>query len=439
MSDKENRIWSKNKKSQLDKKVHGYVFSRTLSSDSKLLEYDLIASIAHARMLSSIGVLSKDEFNLIEKGLLDISDKHKKGEFNIIGFEDMHSAIESCLTELYGDIGKKIHTGRSRNDQVLTAMRMFTVAELKKAISLACSLSESIASFATENEFLPMPGLTHFQFAMPSSVGQWASSFLESILNDIEIIENAIHINNQNPLGSAAGFGTMIPIDREMTTKEIGFDRIQSNSLFCQNSRGKFELYTVFCMHQMMMTLSKIANDLITFCSQGFDFFTLSDSIVTGSSIMPQKRNPDVLEVVRANCSKILGYAMQLGNTSHNLISGYNKDLKFTKDVMIESFDILQSSLEVMAIVFQNIEVNEGPIRALFKKQMDIFAADEANRLVVEKNIPFRDAYNTVGASKDIKNIDIDKNLKSKKHIGATGNLQISETLSKILSKAKHL
>jgi argininosuccinate lyase len=432
-----NRIWAKSN-TPLDNAIHNYIFSKDLSSDKRLLYYDVIGSIAHVDMLNQIKLISDSDFKDLKKELLNIIELHQNNQFSLDGFEDIHSAVEHHLTQKLGDIGKRIHIARSRNDQVLTDLRLFTKDKLINIKNSIQKLSKTIADFAIQHEFIPLPGFTHMQYAMPSSIGQWSGSFLESILNDVHILKNAILINDQNPLGSAAGFGTNINIDRNYTTQKLNFAKVQSNSLFCQNSRGKFEVYTISCLYQIMVTLSKMANDIVIFCSQEFQYLKLSDAISTGSSIMPQKRNPDPLEVVRGNCSKVFSHLTHIAHLSNNLISGYNKDMKFTKDAIIETIDITESSINIFDVIFKNIFVNEEKLFNIFKTHNEIFAADIANDLVLKNNIPFRDAYLIVkeqikNYDNNMNNTDIINNLKQRKHIGATGNLMINETLQAIL------
>lgn len=434
-----NRIWSKGS-TPLNDKIHNYIFSRDLSSDKRLLYYDIIGSIAHVEMLNRINLISNRDLINLKNELLNIIDLHQKNHFPLDGFEDIHSAVEHHLTQKLGDIGKRIHIARSRNDQVLTDLRLFTKDKLLDIKNSIQNLSKTIANFAKQHEFIPLPGFTHMQYAMPSSIGQWSGSFLESLLNDLYIIKNAILINDQNPLGSAAGFGTNINIDRDYTAQKLGFKKVQSNSLFCQNSRGKFEIYTISCLYQVMLTLSKMANDIVIFSSQEFQYIILSDAISTGSSIMPQKRNPDPLEVIRGNCGKVFGHISSISHLSHNLISGYNKDMKFTKDAIIETIDIVESSINVFDVIFRNISVNEEKLFNVFKTHNEIFAADNANDLVIKNNTPFRDAYIIVkeGTKNEndnrMSNEDIMNNLRHRKHIGATGNLRLNDILHDILS-----
>ncbi len=431
MSELKAKLWNEGG-SALHPKISEYIFSPQLCEDRKLLKYDILASKSHAKMLANIGIFTPDELEKIIKTLGEIDALG--GDFNLAGFEDIHSAIENYLTEKLGDLGKKIHTGRSRNDQVLTAMRLFTIAEMQKICENIKELAKKIAEFAIKYEFIPMPGFTHMQHAMPSSVGQWAGAFLESLLNDLHCIHAGTRLINQNPLGSAAGFGTSFPLDRNFTTKDIGFEKTMINSLFCQNSRGKFEIFAISCLSQVMLTLEKMANDIIIFCSQEFRFFTASNAITTGSSIMPQKRNLDAMEVMRGKSAKIFANLSQMTVLCHNLISGYNKDLKFSKSAIMESLEIADSSLKIMEITMENLSPNEEILHQTFAKDSTIFATDVANNLVIHQGMSFRDAYHMVKNNlAQLENINPVENIKSKTHIGATGNLMIHEILQEIL------
>jgi argininosuccinate lyase len=265
---------------------------------------------------------------------------------------------------------------------------------------------------------------------MPSSVGQWASSFVESLLNDFTILQSAYNLNDQNPLGSAAGFGTGLPLQRELTTSELNFNRTQINPIYCQNSRGKIESFTITALLQVMETLGKIANDLIWFTSQEFNFFSVDNSLTTGSSIMPQKRNLDIMEVLRANVSVVQSYQIQAQNVGRNLLSGYHKDLKMTKKILMESFAITLDSLQIVDLLFHNLTVNPENLEKALSPE--IFATDEVNKLV-ENGMPFREAYQQVGNNlADISDFDPVENIKNKTHLGSTGNLGL-EILEKRL------
>lgn len=416
--------------------VTNYIISKDLAQDKVLLQYDLQASIAHAEMLAHVGLISKKESGILVKNLEEIAALEKKNKFVLKQEnEDCHTAIENYLVEKCGPVGKKIHMGRSRNDQVLVALRLFCKAQLSDIKKAVLQLTEGILAFAQKHEFVPMPGYTHTQQAMPSSVGQWAGAFVESLLDDFKILESAAHLNDQNPLGSAAGFGTNLPIDREYTTQKLHFNRIQSNALYCQNSRGKIESFVVTALLQVMMTLGKIANDLLWFTSSEFSFFTVDQELTTGSSIMPQKHNLDIMEVLRANVSVVMAHQLQIQSVSLNLLSGYNKDLKVTKKAVVESFEITLGSLAITALLFQHMHPN---VKRLTEAMTPgIFATDAVNGMT-QKGTAFRDAYKHIGENLEtVQPQNILKNLKGKKHIGAPGNLGLEKYKEKITETTK--
>ncbi len=415
------KLWKKSG-TKTNPAVNDYIISENCAADNVLLPYDIKASISHAKMLCKVSLLSNKEMQSLVSKLKELDILNKKGKFKLKkADEDCHTAIENYLIEELGDLGKKIHMGRSRNDQVLTAIHLFSKQELIKIKKNLLQVAETILGFAKKNEFVPMPGYTHTQQAMPSSVGQWAASFTESLIDDYAVLEAAYSLNDQNPLGSAAGFGTGLAIDREFTTKDLAFAKTQINTLYCQNSRAKIESFIISYILQPMLTLGKIANDVILFTTKEFDFFKVDESLTTGSSIMPQKKNLDILEVLRANVSIILSYQIQVQTVGHNLVSGYNKDLKITKQPLIDSFNILKKSLSIMKLLFENLEANKEKLSQSFLPE--IFATDEVNELV-KKGIPFREAYKKIGNNLDkVQSVNILQNIKGKKHLGATGNL----------------
>ena len=431
------QLWKKNGL-KTDRSVNQYIISEHCVEDTILLPYDIIASIAHAKMLSKVGLLKKKECQDLISGLEEIADLYHKKRFLLKqSDEDCHTAIENFLVKKLGDIGKKIHMGRSRNDQILVAMRLLSKAELFRVQKLVLDLAKVILSFAKKYEFIPMPGYTHTQQAMPSSVGQWAASFVESLLDDYKALEAAVIQNDQNPLGSAAGFGTGLPIDREFTTKELKFSRTQINTLYCQSSKGKIESFTLGALIQVMLTLGKIANDMVWFTTKEFDFFDVDSSLTTGSSIMPQKKNLDIMEVLRANVAIVISYQSQIYMVGHNLISGYNKDTKITKHAMIESLKITKNSLQIVKTLFAKMSPKIDKLKKSFST--DIFATDMVNELV-KKGLPFRDAYKQVGENLEAIQIpDINTNLKTKTHIGAPGNLMLNADLKMIERLSKSL
>jgi argininosuccinate lyase len=382
-------------------------------------------------MLGKAGLLSSKESKELVKGLQEIERLLEKGEFSLSREnEDMHTAIESYLTQSLGETGKRIHLGRSRNDQVLTALRLFTKDSLKQIKNETKDLTFVILYFAKKYEFAPMPGYTHTQRAMPSSIGQWSSAFVESLLDDLMTLDSAIRLVDQSPLGSAAGYGTGLPIDREMTAKLLGFSKVQVNPIYCQNSRGKIESFVLACLSQVMETLAKIANDTIWFSSKEFGFLEIDDSLTTGSSIMPQKKNLDIMEVLRANSTTLQSNQFQLQTVSKNLISGYHKDLKITKQAVINSLEITQDSLQIVKLLFENMKPNEERLTAALDPE--IYATDEVNKLAVQ-GTPFREAYKQIGENlSKLENQDPVENIKSKTHLGATGNLDLKNLQNRL-------
>ena len=345
--------------------------------------------------------------------------------------EDVHTAVENYLTEKLGDTGKKIHTARSRNDQVIVDLRLYTKDKLLEVEEAVLTLAEAMLVLAENNKDVPMPGRTHTQLAMPSSVGLWAGAYVESLLDDLELIKAAYDYNDQCPLGSAASYGVPLPIDRQMVSDLLGFKKVQNNVLYCNNSRGKVESVVVSALGQVMVDLSKIATDLILFTIPELGYFELPDAFCTGSSIMPNKKNPDILELVRAKDEKVLAAYYQILNIIKDLPSGYNRDLQETKEPLMESLGITKASLEITALVVAGIKVNkEKCIKACVP---EIFATDKAIELAANKGIPWRDAYLEVAQNMDkLKAEDPIENIKKKRHIGATGNLGLEKLKEKI-------
>lgn len=430
-----SKLWKKKESSGADPAVNAYIISKNLEADNQLVPYDVAASIAHAKMLCSCGLLSAEQSDSIVNTLGLIRDLHAKGEFVLNqDNEDVHTEIENFLVKELGDVGKRIHLGRSRNDQVLVAMRLYCRDQLQDIQLSQLRLASTILNFATKHEFVAMPGFTHMQHAMPSSVGQWASCFVESLINDFDIATAALKLIDQNPLGSAAGFGTAVPINREETTQLLGFAKTQINSIFCQNSRHKFDAFVTSCLLQTMLTLGKIANDVIIFTSQEFGFFTVDNKLTTGSSIMPQKRNLDIMEVLRANVSIVQSLQIQVQTVGLNLISGYNKDIKIAKEALLNCFNIVRSSLSIVDLLFNNMFPNVSNLEKAFE-DAEIFATDVTNELVLS-GMAFRDAYRQVGENlAAVQKQDLISNLKSKRHLGAPGNLALDRLGNEIFKR----
>ncbi|MDD5162589.1 MAG: argininosuccinate lyase [Candidatus ainarchaeum sp.] len=384
------KLWQKDS-GRIDKAIEEFTVGNDYLLDLKIVKFDAIASIAHAKMLKKIGIFNKQELPKLEKALKEIIVLSEKGKFIIKKEdEDCHTAIENYLTKKIGTAGKKIHTARSRNDQVLVAIRLYAKEEISETKKTVLKLIRELKKFCTKFGKIKMPGYTHMQKAMPSSFGLWADSFTESLESDLETLEFAKKTINQNPLGSAAGYGLPFKIDRELTTKLLGFEKTQKNPVFCQNSRGKFESTIIFALVQIMLDLNKLATDLLLFSTAEFGFIKLPKEICTGSSIMPQKNNPDVLELIRAKSAVVEAGLFKTLSIIHSLPSGYNRDFQLAKEPLIESFETTKASINAMAIVIAKIKVNKQKTESALTPE--IFAAQKALE-IAKKGVPFREAY----------------------------------------------
>ncbi|MBL7058007.1 argininosuccinate lyase [Patescibacteria group bacterium] len=418
------KIWQKSK-SKSNSIIENYNTGDDYLMDLEIFPFDVQASTAHAEMLGLIGVLTNEEVKSLVDELDSILKNFQKGRIQIrVEDEDCHTVIENLLIKKLGNVGKKIHTGRSRNDQVLTAVRLYTVSKLREITEINKDVITHFIEFAENNKNIPLPGYTHTQQAMLSSFGHWSLSFVEGLINDQEIINKAVDINNQNPLGTAAGFGVSFPLDRVYTKKKLNFDKNIINSLFAQASRGKFESLTLESLSQVMLTLSRFATDMLFFTARETGFVKVSEDLTTGSSIMPQKKNLDSMELMRGNASVIFSHQLTVKNIPKGVISGYNRDLQLIKKPLIESLNIAQSSLEVVREFIKGITINQDVIGKAIKK--DIFAVDMANEMVEKDGVSFRDAYVKVGqALEDVKEFNLEENIKSKKSLGSPGNLDL--------------
>lgn len=397
--------------------------------DQALIPYDVDASIAHAEGLASINILNASELTSLSTTLNKIKELHTKGEFEITqAQEDGHTAIEDYLVSKLGDTGKKIHTGRSRNDQVLVAMRLWERDKLDQIICSTETLAKLFHKFATKHEFIPMPGFTHTQMAMPSSVGMWAASFCEMLITHTAELQHFRSVINKSPLGSAAGFGVSFDLPRDETAKKLGFDGCLQIAMTSQNTRGKVEADLVSHLTSLSATLAHFANDLVWFSSSQFQFFTVAEELTTGSSIMPQKKNLDSAELLRGSHSVLLGYECTLKHLTSNLISGYHRDLQLSKEPTMKAVNLIQSMLEMGEALISNIIPHQEKLEQAFTSE--IFAADQANALVA-KGVPFREAYlqvkNNLEKLECLSSADIQENLKEKKSLGAAGNLELEK------------
>ena len=421
------KLWEKGY--NLNKEIEKYTVGNDYLLDQNLVEYDVYGSIAHAFMLQKIGILNKNELLRLKSALAEILKLNKKGKFSIKKEdEDVHTAIEAYLTKKLGESGKKIHTARSRNDQVLVDIRLYSKDQLLDIQYSAAELAYLLAKAADKHKNVPMPGYTHSRKAMPSSVGLYFGSFAESLLDDLELLDEAYELNDQCPLGSGASYGIPLDIDRQFVSDLLGFEKVQNNSLYAQNSRGKIESIIIFALSNIMGDLARLSNDLTLFSMDEFGFFKLPDELCTGSSIMPQKKNPDVFELARAKAAKVDANLYLAKGILSKLQSGYNRDLQLTKEALMDSFNITTSTLNIFKIVVEKIKVNEK--KCIDACTSELFATEHAYNLV-KKGMPFRDAYRQVaGNLSNLKKIDATKSIQSSRHIGATGNLGIDKLKS---------
>lgn len=388
----QNKLW--NKGWQLNPIVEAFETKGDLSMDQKLIKYDVQGSLAHVKMLFKIGILSKEELKKLEKAFQEILDLEKKTKFNLeMGDEDIHTKIENFITKKYGEVGKKIHTGRSRNDQVLTAIRLFNKEYLQQIEKGANQLIGSFEKYTNEYGDIPMPGYTHMQKAMPSSIRIWAQSFKQSLEDDLMVLKAAYRFNDQSPLGSGAGYGVPINLDKEYTAKLMGFENVQENPLYCQNSKGKIEAVILAASINILQTINKFASDVMQFSTQEFGFFNVADELTSGSSIMPQKKNVDIAELLRSKVHVVLGNYIQIVSMSSNLISGYNRDLQDIKKPLFESLAITLESVKVANVLLQGLTPNNEKLKSAMTD--DLYMAQKAFKLV-EKGMAFREAYKKV-------------------------------------------
>ncbi len=425
------KLWDKG--FSTDEKIDFFTVGNDRELDLVLAKYDVIGSRAHAAMLFEIGILSQEEWKAVEQELNSLLDAIAQGEFVIEDdFEDVHSKVEYLLTQKLGDTGKKIHTARSRNDQVLVDVHLYLKDELSEIIKEVRLLFDRLMALAEKHKEILMPGYTHFQVAMPSSFGLWFSAYAESLIDDVYMLQAATKVTDQNPLGSAAGYGSSFPIDREHTTKTLGFAELKYNSVAAQMSRGKTEKTVAFALSSVAGTLSRFAMDICLYMSQNFGFVSFPDELTTGSSIMPHKKNPDVFELIRGKCNKIQALPYELTLITSNLPSGYHRDLQLLKEGLIPAIQNLKSCLEIFTFSLESIRVNDDILND--SKYDYLFTVEEVNELV-QKGTPFRDAYKIVGEKVEKGEFKPNKQVKHE-HIGSIGNLaldQIQDKMNKAL------
>ena len=427
-----SKLWQKN--SHVAASVESFTIGNDQAMDLYLAQYDVLGSIAHATMLSEVGLLTTDEQLQIKNTLIKIYERIEAGQFKLdAGVEDIHSQVEILLTQELGDIGKKIHSARSRNDQVLVDLKLFLRAEI-------ISLSKAVQSFfdvlqnkseAHKNDLLP--GYTHLQLAMPSSFGLWLGAYAESLVDDMTMLQAAFTVVNKNPLGSAAGYGSSFPIKRTRTTELLGFETLNYNVVYAQMGRGKAERITATAMANIADTLARLSMDVCLFLNQNFGFISFPEELTTGSSIMPHKKNPDVFELIRSHCNRIKALPNEIMMMTTNLPSGYHRDLQLLKEHLFPAFIQLRSCIEMAALMIQHMEVKKDLLEDI--KYQYLFSVEEVNKLVLS-GMPFRDAYKKVGL--DIEEGKFTHSTKiAHVHEGSIGNLcneEIAKEMKKVVA-----
>lgn len=427
------KLWEKNV--QLNKEIERFTVGRDRELDVFLAKYDVLGSMAHITMLESIGLLAADELKILLEELRKIYKLADEGKFVIEdGIEDVHSQVELMLTRKLGVVGKKIHSGRSRNDQVLVDLKLYARSEIRTIAEAANGLFNELQEQSEKYKNVLMPGYTHMQVAMPSSFGLWFGAYAESLADDMQLLLAAYRVTNRNPLGSAAGYGSSFPLDRQMTTDLLGFDSMDYNVVYAQMGRGKTERNIAFAMAGIASTLSKLAFDACLFNSQNFGFVKLPAECTTGSSIMPHKKNPDVFELIRAKSNKLQSLPVQITMMMNNLPSGYSRDFQLIKEVFMPAFEELLDCLQMTEYIIARTEVNEHIIDD--PRYDAMFSVEEVNRRVLS-GTSFRDAYKQVGLEIEAGNFVPDKNIHHT-HAGSVGNLcndKIAELMASTINE----
>jgi argininosuccinate lyase len=416
------KLWKKNKDSL--KSVEMFTVGNDRAFDLHLAPFDVLGSLAHSKMLESIGLLTKDELEKLSVELKRIYKRIEAGNFVIEGgVEDVHSQVELELTRTLGETGKKIHSGRSRNDQVLVDIRMYLRFAIEQLVGEVTQLFDLLITKSSAHQTDLLPGYTHFQLAMPSSFGLWFGAYAESLVDDLVVLEAAYRVINKNPLGSAAGYGSSFPLNRKMTTELLGFDDLNYNVVYAQMGRGKTERVVASALAGIAATLNKLATDAILFMNPHFGFISFPDELTTGSSIMPHKKNPDVLEIIRARSNQVVSLPNAISLAGTNLPSGYHRDFQVLKEMLFPAIQQLKESLQMMHLMISNVVVTENIL--LDERYAFLFSVEEVNKLVLQ-GMPFRDAYKKVGENIEKGNFRPDRTLQHT-HEGSLGNLCLPE------------
>jgi argininosuccinate lyase len=426
------KLWQKDKDSLQE--VSRFTVGKDREMDMHLASFDVLGSLAHIQMLETIGLLSKDELKTLQAELKSIYQQITKGDFKIKeGVEDIHSQIELLLTSKLGEVGKKIHSGRSRNDQVLLDVKLFLRSEIQQVTKEVELLFDLLISKSEEHQRKLLPGYTHLQLAMPSSFGLWFGAYAESLIDDLITLEAAFKVVNKNPLGSAAGYGSSFPLNRTLTTQLLGFDELNYNVVYAQMGRGKAERIVAQAMGNIAATLAKLSMDACLYLNQNFAFITFPDELTTGSSIMPHKKNPDVFELIRAKCNGLQALPNELVLLTSNLPSGYHRDLQLLKEKLFPAFQTLKDCLQMTTLMLTSIQVKENILEE--EKYKFLFSVEEVNKLVLS-GIPFRDAYKKIGQDIEQGKFKYSTHV-NHSHEGSIGNLnndKIKNNFSKVIS-----
>ena len=427
------KLWDKGY--DIDSWIESFTVGNDRQLDMLIARHDVEASMAHIRMLESIGLLTADELARLLEGLQQIAQEIENGTFQICdGIEDVHSQVEQLLTERLGDVGKKIHSGRSRNDQVLVDLKLFYRAQLKELASETNQLFERLQQLSETYKDVLMPGYTHLQVAMPSSFGLWFGAYAETLVDDLQVVASAYAIANQNPLGSAAGYGSSFPLNRTMTTQLLDFEDLHYNVIAAQMSRGKTEQAVGYAVNAIATTLGRMAMDVCLFNSQNYAFIRFPDALTTGSSIMPHKKNPDVWEIMRGRCNRLRSIAYEISMMLSNLPLGYHRDLQLLKDITFPAFEEMKECLRMADFMLQHVIVNEEAVNDSRYDYM--FTVEDVNRLTLA-GVPFREAYKTIGSQVQQGTYKPNKQIHHT-HEGSMGNLcndKIAGKMKKVLKK----
>ncbi|MDO3627896.1 argininosuccinate lyase [Mucilaginibacter sp. BT774] len=427
-----SKLWQKT--ANVNELVENFTVGRDREFDEQMAAFDVLGSLAHTRMLQSIGLMDEADLSLVQNELKTIYNDIQAGNFSIgEGVEDVHSQVELLLTQRIGDAGKKIHSGRSRNDQVLVDLKLFFRSQLQEAVEEVYTLFRLLIALSEKHKDVLLPGYTHLQVAMPSSFGLWFGAYAESLADDLETVLAAYKITNKNPLGSAAGYGSSFPLNRTMTTELLGFDNLNYNVVYAQMGRGKTERIIAQAIANVAATLAKMAMDQALYLSQNFAFVSYPDTLTTGSSIMPHKKNPDVWEIMRGKCNRLQALPNDVAMMTTNLPSGYHRELQLLKELVFPAFADLKNCLHMATFMLQHIEVKTDILND--PKYAYLFSVEEVNRMVLD-GTPFRDAYKQVGLAIEQGNFNPDKKV-NHTHEGSIGNLnnaEITASMDKLLA-----